>query len=1144
MNCQFYKCSNFYQRLLQTLMVLLFIVPFTYGQSPGGVSSGLKIWLKANDGFNPSIWYNRASGGQNYVQVNASKQPKLISPSKRFNFHAGADFGTTAAAAAAGYWMYVPTGGPYSADNMDNTMFLLLNKNADPAGYADYLGFLCASCGNGANSDAANNGVFTSNTNGAPSYYPYGVVPNTQTQMKAFSGFSAIQDVSYTVGSGGIKYGNNGNNYSVTTNVLNAFSRTNKGSILGSQGEASKAAFGEVIGYERELTAAEKHKVRSYMAIKYGITMPASVVDYQSSAGSSFWTHANHTGYNENIFGVVKDDNSVLDQKISTSMNAGTVLTIATNNNFTVSNDDPIRTSLANNQGLMVGDNGVDPSLYSTFASCIVGNTGSVRLDKVWQAQNTNTVGSLFYNVNLAGSGINDEVYMLISTSPTFATYRQVPGVVNADGTATFNAKVGNNEYFTFSGVRLPGICPKCYDATGVLNWRTSGWTNGANGPVSLGIAGTGITASVEFKDPQAVEYAPAVRPLKYGKTILLDRWDKQIPPNGAYTASFTMSKASMVSFQVHAVDRWAIDCKDIVEVKGYCGTTVITPKLGYTLAPNKSSYTISGNKATGNKLWSGYFAKTGMLNVYFDRAVDKVEVIWSTTKKTGTVKRFQRIGLSNIKFECPEALACSNEDQVMITKRTADGNTSFKTCENVRFEYKVKNLNCTDKVVNISDVLPAGMQWVANTYEGGSLATGTPNLYANTGTFSLASLTVPAGSEVRFYVSAKFTTSTGSSYGNRATMTVNGGTAGTINSNCGNTSWTSVAGTPPPVPDITYAVSKNCYTQNGLLTYTVTLNNTTASTITGAEYQSGLQDEFTYVSGTLSTTLGGTANAYAGLEQLEIKGMSVPPGISSFTFQVNAGLSDSTSVMNASISADPDGDCATESTKYSNDITMAPCTPCVAGTTAPAITPTTASNSCPATTVDLSSLARTGSTPSGATLVWSLRKLPNNANDTLSNLLVGSGKYYALFRDAAAGCFSTAADSVTVTITGCTGIPSLQVPPGQSGNTGDSKSGDAAAELNPSGGTAPYKYTNGSGSQLCVAPVGASPLPASSNLQITEATGAYTYTAPSTPGTYYFCIMVCDSALPTPNCNVAVYTITVTASCNAGSSAPVLIKN
>jgi uncharacterized protein (TIGR02145 family) len=98
--------------------------------------------------------------------------------------------------------------------------------------------------------------------------------------------------------------------------------------------------------------------------------------------------------------------------------------------------------------------------------------------------------------------------------------------------------------------------------------------------------------------------------------------------------------------------------------------------------------------------------------------------------------------------------------------------------------------------------------------------------------------------------------------------------------------------------------------------------------------------------------------------------------------------------------------------------------------------------------------------------------------------------------------------------------------PTAQTATTNQAKTGNAATELAPTGGTSPYTYSNGSGDAACVAPSGATAL---TGLTV-NANGTYSYTAPTTAGTYYYCIKVCDSATPTASCIVKNYTLTVAA--------------
>lgn len=91
----------------------------------------------------------------------------------------------------------------------------------------------------------------------------------------------------------------------------------------------------------------------------------------------------------------------------------------------------------------------------------------------------------------------------------------------------------------------------------------------------------------------------------------------------------------------------------------------------------------------------------------------------------------------------------------------------------------------------------------------------------------------------------------------------------------------------------------------------------------------------------------------------------------------------------------------------------------CRAGYTAPPLTGTALSNTCPTTTVNLNSL-HTATVPSGSSLVW----FNNNthASTAISNpAAVGTpGTYYAFYYDSTNNCYSPASNAVTVTINCC----------------------------------------------------------------------------------------------------------------------------
>jgi hypothetical protein len=209
----------------------------------------------------------------------------------------------------------------------------------------------------------------------------------------------------------------------------------------------------------------------------------------------------------------------------------------------------------------------------------------------------------------------------------------------------------------------------------------------------------------------------------------------------------------------------------------------------------------------------------------------------------------------------------------------------------------------------------------------------------------------------------------------------------------------------------------------------------------------------------------------------------------------------------------------------------------CNAGTTAPILTATTKSNICPTTTADVSGLV-SSTCPVGSNLEWHNTNTGLSASTLVTASTVGAGTYYPVCHDVTNTCYSpTPATGVTVTITTCL---SITQPTTQTGLQNIAKSGTVSSDVTPTGGFGAITYSNGSADPACIAPSGASALPGSSNLLIGATGPTYSYTTPAAVGTYFFCIKVCDSTTPTPDCKVAIYKVVVLPPpCNVGTTAP-----
>ncbi|SEJ74306.1 hypothetical protein SAMN05216327_1185 [Dyadobacter sp. SG02] len=230
-------------------------------QSPGGVSANLKIRLRLET-FTPSSWTDASGSGNNFTQTNASRQPFMVPASgvEKYNFNMVGDFGTTGSDVR---FMAIPVGKPYSANGTNSSIFTV-NLDRGVGGYADILGFGATTTT--ANLTTANFPIFTrSGTNALT--YPYSDASPALPAVVAKRLY--LNDVSYTVGTAGIKHGQNGTTRSNTQTFSAVYAQHANGAILGSQPEVRNGLIRELIAYERDLTEAEKIRVRSYTAIKY-----------------------------------------------------------------------------------------------------------------------------------------------------------------------------------------------------------------------------------------------------------------------------------------------------------------------------------------------------------------------------------------------------------------------------------------------------------------------------------------------------------------------------------------------------------------------------------------------------------------------------------------------------------------------------------------------------------------------------------------------------------------------------------------------------------------------------------------------------------------------------------------------------------
>lgn len=192
----------------------------------------------------------------------------------------------------------------------------------------------------------------------------------------------------------------------------------------------------EFVFYNRDITAAERNRIDSYLALKYGITLnQTTLTNYTASSGTTIYpTTTTHSGYRFEIAGIGRDDASKLNQTSSKSVNVNSVVRV----------QNP--SGMGNLEFLLWGDN--NGSLTTPNTVDIDGVTILRRLSRVWKIAETGDVGTVdisFDLTNVPGSKVQADLRLMID--------RDLDGFADNDVTPLTGTLAG--QIFTVTGVNF-----------------------------------------------------------------------------------------------------------------------------------------------------------------------------------------------------------------------------------------------------------------------------------------------------------------------------------------------------------------------------------------------------------------------------------------------------------------------------------------------------------------------------------------------------------------------------------------------------------------------------------------------------------------------------------------------------------------
>jgi len=456
-----------------------------FGYSPGGVVNGLAYWYRADknaantgDGTDVTGWTD-VWNGTTVAQLGTNALPKYTKgTSSYFNFNPGINF--TAVTQTLGnvnvrtisaleFDIFTLTKENILGTGANNRIFSSLVDNSLPSGAIerwDGIGLMT-------DQGYANQVERVNNSYGARYLANPGNISRSTTIPSIM--YHRFTDLTISKGLNGAANGTNGTH--TARGLMNgghAFGDT-RFSGNGSDNGGFTGNIGETIIYGAgNLTATERRRVDSYLGIKYGITLGQVNTDhYLDADGNMVWNGATNTAYNNNIFGIAREDIGLFEQKVSKSVNAGTILTVATTNDFVNPNDNAARTGFAQDKTyLLLGDNNV--TLLPLNSITVNGFTGGARIQRQWLAQPTNAVGTVNFGADLSAYGAGfiggAAVKMMVANDAAFTSnVEYIAGTYDATSgkwVHPYSFSSGQNKYITYVRVDENACTAGCNDNT------------------------------------------------------------------------------------------------------------------------------------------------------------------------------------------------------------------------------------------------------------------------------------------------------------------------------------------------------------------------------------------------------------------------------------------------------------------------------------------------------------------------------------------------------------------------------------------------------------------------------------------------------------------------------------------------------
>lgn len=402
--------------------------------APGGITSGLGVWLKSNDGLsysdgqNVSLWEDKGRGSDAKTQVAGQEPTFRDNATKNVNFNPVVEFDNNYTSS---------TKDSNHEHNDTSTQFLIGDYGfytqemfivliPDNTAINSSFGFMDIFCGdsnldsNTINLTGLGFGEYTQRFSNEIITYAHGPSPSSGYGVAEIGTGSSYDNVGIinarnNVGDTQQELYYNANNIGNTQSDVASYLNTSDTRYWIGRSEGWNATLNarvaEVITFSsRKDDNTERNKIESYLAVKYGITLGVNGTsqDYVDSDGTVIWNQSVNNGYNYDVAGIGRDNASALNQKQSSSINNaidGTgltqgILTVGLTDIYTTNNENITTNSVnafSDKEFLVWGNNGADLDLAAAttnvdLSAGITGLTTTVTytaMQRVWKVVET-----------------------------------------------------------------------------------------------------------------------------------------------------------------------------------------------------------------------------------------------------------------------------------------------------------------------------------------------------------------------------------------------------------------------------------------------------------------------------------------------------------------------------------------------------------------------------------------------------------------------------------------------------------------------------------------------------------------------------------------------------------------------------------